>query len=160
MFVCSEESENSAPLEVPEMFPSLSLWQKKLCFVESGKQRSLGVCGELSKHDCPSLALVFFAMAMATTARSAARLLRMKASSVQRSSRTFASDAHEHGPKRVPLWEDPMNPGRWKEEHFVFVSLAGWGVLIYGGYKLFAGGSKEKKDTAPAKSSASTPAHH
>jgi hypothetical protein len=91
MFVCSEESENSAPLEVPEMFPSLSLWQKKLCFVESGKQRSLGVCGELSKHDCPSLALVFFAMAMATTARSAARLLRMKASSVQRSSRTFAS---------------------------------------------------------------------
>jgi hypothetical protein len=50
-----------------------------------------GVCGELSKHDCPSLALVFFAMAMATTARSAARLLRMKASSVQRSSRTFAS---------------------------------------------------------------------
>jgi threonine/homoserine/homoserine lactone efflux protein len=43
---------------------------------------------------------------------------------------------------------------------FVFVSLAGWGVLIYGGYKLFAGGSKEKKDTAPAESSASTPAHH
>ncbi|CAK9226735.1 unnamed protein product [Sphagnum jensenii] len=100
-------------------------------------------------------------MAMATTARSAARLLRMKApSSVQRSSRTFASDAHEHGPKRVALWEDPMHPGRWKEEHFVFVSLAGWGVLIYGGYKLFSGGSKEKNDTAPAKSSASTPAHH
>ncbi len=38
------------------------------------------------------LSLFFFAMAMATTARSAARLLRMKApSSVQRSSRTFAS---------------------------------------------------------------------
>jgi hypothetical protein len=162
MFVYSEESENSALLEVLEMFRSSSLWQKMLCFVESGRQRSLlGVCGKLSKRDCPYLSLFFFAMAMATTARSAARLLRMKApSSVQRSSRTFASDAHEHGPKRVSLWEDPMHPGRWKEEHFVFVSLAGWGVLIYGGYKLFAGGSKEKKDTDPAKSSASTPAHH
>jgi hypothetical protein len=30
------------------------------------------------------------------------------------------TDAHEHGPKRVALWEDPMNPGRWKEEHVSF----------------------------------------
>jgi len=59
MFVCSEESENSAPLEVPEMFPSSSLWQEKLCFVESGRQTSLlGVCGKLSKRDCPSLSLL------------------------------------------------------------------------------------------------------
>jgi hypothetical protein len=30
------------------------------------------------------------------------------------------TDAHEHGPKRVALWEDPMHPGRWKEEHVSF----------------------------------------
>jgi hypothetical protein len=41
------------------MFPSSSLWQKKLCFVESGRQRSLlGVCGKLSKRDCPSFSLL------------------------------------------------------------------------------------------------------
>ncbi|KAH8975439.1 hypothetical protein BDL97_01G157900 [Sphagnum fallax] len=96
---------------------------------------------------------------MACTATSAARLLRVNARSSVSSSRTFASDAHEHGPKRVPIWEDPMHPGRWKEEHFVFASLAGWGLLFYGGYKFFTGGSKEKKDAAPSKSPA-TPAYH
>jgi hypothetical protein len=35
-----------------------------------------------------------------------------------------------------------MSPSKWKEEHFVFVSLAGWGALFYGGYKFFTSGSK------------------
>ncbi|KAL2631201.1 hypothetical protein R1flu_015887 [Riccia fluitans] len=56
--------------------------------------------------------------------------------------RTFAAD-HGHGPARVNIWEDPMSPSKWKEEHFVFVSLAGWGLLIYGGYKAATGGSKK-----------------
>ncbi|KAL0362720.1 UNVERIFIED_CONTAM: hypothetical protein Scaly_1227200 [Sesamum calycinum] len=28
---------------------------------------------------------------------------------------------------------------------FVIVSLSGWGLLIFGGYKIFAGGKKDKK---------------
>lgn len=31
---------------------------------------------------------------------------------------------------------------------FVFVSLAGWGALFYGGYRFFTGGSKKE---APVK---------
>jgi len=30
-------------------------------------------------------------------------------------------------------WQDPTNPGNWKEEHLVFVILGGWGVVIVGG---------------------------
>lgn len=47
---------------------------------------------------------------------------------------------------------------------FVFVSLAGWGALFYGGYRLFTGGSKKespvkveidaKKDTSSGKDKA------
>ncbi|KAH9289372.1 hypothetical protein KI387_033489, partial [Taxus chinensis] len=51
-----------------------------------------------------------------------------------------------HGPARVNFWEDPMSPSKWKEEHFVLISLAGWGTIIYGSYKYFTGG---KKDTTP-----------
>lgn len=29
---------------------------------------------------------------------------------------------------------------------FVIVSLTGWGLAFYGGYKLFTGGKKEKKE--------------
>lgn len=40
---------------------------------------------------------------------------------------------------------------------FVFVSLAGWGLLIYGGYKFFtSGSSKEVKEVVQQ---AATPAH-
>ncbi|XP_072988078.1 uncharacterized protein [Typha latifolia] len=59
----------------------------------------------------------------------------------------------DHGPPRVNLWEDPLSPSKWKEEHFVLASLSGWGLVIYGGYKLF-GGKKEKKDEVVA-----APAH-
>ncbi|RWV95407.1 hypothetical protein GW17_00041973 [Ensete ventricosum] len=37
------------------------------------------------------------------------------------------------------MWEDPLSPSKWKEEHFVLTSLTGWALLFYGGYKLFGG---------------------
>ncbi|KAI3989952.1 hypothetical protein MKX01_003655, partial [Papaver californicum] len=40
-----------------------------------------------------------------------------------------------HGPPKVNCWQDPLSPSKWKEEHFVIVSLAGWGLAIYGGFK-------------------------
>ncbi|KAI9085175.1 hypothetical protein K1719_032886 [Acacia pycnantha] len=43
--------------------------------------------------------------------------------------------SNHHGPPKVNFWQDPMNPSKWKEEHFVTVSLIGWGLLFYGGYK-------------------------
>ncbi|PKA62190.1 hypothetical protein AXF42_Ash015074 [Apostasia shenzhenica] len=54
-------------------------------------------------------------------------------------------DHYHHGPPRVNFWEDPLSPSKWKEEHIVLVSLAGWGLIIYGGYKLF-GGKKEQME--------------
>ncbi|KAI3832933.1 hypothetical protein MKW98_025817 [Papaver atlanticum] len=51
-----------------------------------------------------------------------------------------------HGPPKVNCWKDPLSPSKWKEEHFVIVSLAGWGLAIYGGFKLFSGGKKENKE--------------
>lgn len=42
-----------------------------------------------------------------------------------------------------------MSPSIWKEEHFVLVSLAGWGLLIYGGFKAFSGGKKEDNKEVP-----------
>ncbi|XP_057838386.1 uncharacterized protein LOC131048455 isoform X2 [Cryptomeria japonica] len=59
-------------------------------------------------------------------------------------SRGFASE--HHGPPKVNFWEDPMSPSKWKEEHFVLISLAGWGALIYGSYKFFTGGKKDKSN--------------
>ncbi|XP_057455740.1 uncharacterized protein LOC130746952 [Lotus japonicus] len=59
--------------------------------------------------------------------------------------RNFAGAADHHGPAKVDFWKDPMSPSKWKEEHFVIVSLTGWGLLIYGGYKLATGGKKEEK---------------
>ncbi|XP_039124155.1 uncharacterized protein LOC120260682 [Dioscorea cayenensis subsp. rotundata] len=59
--------------------------------------------------------------------------------------RGLAGGGDHHGPPKVNFWEDPLSPSKWKEEHFVLVSLSGWGLLIYGGFKLF-GGKKEKKE--------------
>ncbi|CAN4096992.1 unnamed protein product [Withania somnifera] len=53
---------------------------------------------------------------------------------------------NHHGPPKVNFWQDPMSPSKWKEEHFVIISLTGWGLAFYGGYKLFTGGKKEKKE--------------
>ncbi|CAK9314796.1 unnamed protein product [Citrullus colocynthis] len=59
--------------------------------------------------------------------------------------RGLAGAADHHGPPKVNCWQDPMSPSKWKEEHFVIVSLSGWGLLFFGGYKFFTRG-KGKKD--------------
>ncbi|GLT47909.1 hypothetical protein SLA2020_215630 [Shorea laevis] len=92
---------------------------------------------------------------MATLAAAAAR----KVSTIARTTnpghaasliprRGLAGAADHHGPPKVNCWQAPMNPAQWKEEHFVIVSLSGWGLLIYGGYKFFTGG-KGKKEEKP-----------
>ncbi|XP_058211027.1 uncharacterized protein LOC131323319 [Rhododendron vialii] len=60
--------------------------------------------------------------------------------------RGLAGGGDHHGPPKVNFWEDPLSPSKWKEEHFVIVSLAGWGTLFYGGYKFFTKGKKEDKE--------------
>ncbi|KAF7146205.1 hypothetical protein RHSIM_Rhsim04G0018100 [Rhododendron simsii] len=60
--------------------------------------------------------------------------------------RGLAGGGDHHGPPKVNFWEDPLSPSKWKEEHFVIVSLAGWGALFYGGYKFFTKGKKEDKE--------------
>ncbi|XP_018503139.1 uncharacterized protein LOC103947853 [Pyrus x bretschneideri] len=59
--------------------------------------------------------------------------------------RGLAGAADHHGPPKVNVWQDPLSPSKWKEEHFVIVSLSGWGILIYSSYKFFSGGKKEEK---------------
>ncbi|KAK4398411.1 hypothetical protein Sango_1316600 [Sesamum angolense] len=59
--------------------------------------------------------------------------------------RGLAGGGDHHGPPKVNFWQDPMSPSKWKEEHFVIVSLSGWGLVIFGGYKIFAGGKKDEK---------------
>uniref|UniRef100_A0A9I9EDW0 Uncharacterized protein n=1 Tax=Cucumis melo TaxID=3656 RepID=A0A9I9EDW0_CUCME len=51
---------------------------------------------------------------------------------------------NHHGPPKVNFWEDPFNPSRWKGEHFVIVSLTGWGLVLYGAYDFFTKGKKEE----------------
>ncbi|KAH0993967.1 hypothetical protein GBA52_005450 [Prunus armeniaca] len=58
----------------------------------------------------------------------------------------LAGGGDHHGPPKVNFWEDPMHPFKWKQEHFVIVSLAGWGTLLYGGYKFFTKDKKDQKD--------------
>ncbi|KAI3465699.1 hypothetical protein Pfo_022362 [Paulownia fortunei] len=89
----------------------------------------------------------------AMTARRAANLARIapSSSSAARASsliprRGLAGAADHHGPPKVNCWQDPMNPAQWKEEHFVIVSLSGWGLLLFGGYKFFTGGKKDKEE--------------
>ncbi|KAL1812838.1 hypothetical protein DCAR_0625092 [Daucus carota subsp. sativus] len=75
-------------------------------------------------------------LARLSASRSAASLLQRRA---------FSGAADHHGPAKVDCWKAPMSPSTWKEEHFVIVSLSGWGLLIYGGFKAFSGGKKEEK---------------
>ncbi|RZB83275.1 hypothetical protein D0Y65_032026, partial [Glycine soja] len=51
-----------------------------------------------------------------------------------------------HGPPKVNFWQDPTSPSKWKEEHFVIVSLTGWGVLFYIGYKFFTRGKGKNEE--------------
>ncbi|CAN0896879.1 hypothetical protein LINGRAHAP2_LOCUS18771 [Linum grandiflorum] len=91
-------------------------------------------------------------MAMATlaAARRVAALSRYSSPNVSAASslvprRGLAGAADHHGPPKVNCWSKPTDPANWKEEHFVIVSLTGWGLLIYGSYKFFTGGKKEEK---------------
>ncbi|KAL2610004.1 hypothetical protein R1flu_028577 [Riccia fluitans] len=64
--------------------------------------------------------------------------------------RGFAAD--HNGSAKGNIWEAPGSPSKWKEEHFVFASLGGWGTLFFAGYKAAIGGGKKKEDfPAPAK---------
>eukprot|EP00250_Pteridium_aquilinum_P008196 c17759_g1_i1 orf=101-385(+) len=56
----------------------------------------------------------------------------------QRTSLRHLSADH-HGPPKINFWQDPMSPSKWKEEHFVLISLAGWGLFGFGVYKAFSG---------------------
>ncbi|CAN8270998.1 unnamed protein product [Cochlearia groenlandica] len=58
--------------------------------------------------------------------------------------RGLAGAADHHGSTKVDFWKQPTNPGNWKEEHFVLISLSGWGLIFYSGYKLFTGGKQEE----------------
>ncbi|KAL3364538.1 hypothetical protein AABB24_013354, partial [Solanum stoloniferum] len=93
--------------------------------------------------------------AWTAAARQAANLSRFSASKsvsstkqgallIQR--RGLAGGSDHHGPPKVNFWQDPMSPSKWKEEHFVIVSLTGWGLTFYGAYKFFTKGKKEKKE--------------
>ncbi|CAI9088583.1 OLC1v1022955C2 [Oldenlandia corymbosa var. corymbosa] len=100
-------------------------------------------------------------MAAWVAARKVANLTRLSASGSAPSTRQAASllqrrglagGGDHHGPPKVNFWEDPMSPSKWKEEHFVIVSLAGWGLAITGAYKFFTGGKKDTKDEKVAES--------
>ncbi|KAJ1294702.1 hypothetical protein BS78_01G165800 [Paspalum vaginatum] len=69
------------------------------------------------------------------------------------SRRRLAGAADGHGSDKVPLWKDPLSPSKWKEEHFVLASLSGWGLLGYGGFKLFGGKKEDKIEATPAQAS-------
>ncbi|XP_031266654.1 uncharacterized protein LOC116125061 isoform X2 [Pistacia vera] len=92
--------------------------------------------------------------ALTATARQAANLVRLSsaksASASQAASvihrRGLAGGGDHHGPPKVNFWEDPLSPSKWKEEHFVIVSLAGWGLIFYGGYKYFTKGKNDKQE--------------
>ncbi|XP_012070648.1 uncharacterized protein LOC105632806 isoform X2 [Jatropha curcas] len=92
--------------------------------------------------------------AWTAAARQAANLARICSPKVATTSQTaslihrrgLAGGGDHHGPPKVNFWQDPLSPSKWKEEHFVIISLAGWGTLFYGGYKLFTRGKKEKKE--------------
>ncbi|CAL1385404.1 unnamed protein product [Linum trigynum] len=53
--------------------------------------------------------------------------------------RGMAGGGDPHGPPKVNFWQDLLSPSKWKDEHFVIVSIIGWALAIYGGSKLFTG---------------------
>ncbi|KAL9243873.1 hypothetical protein vseg_017711 [Gypsophila vaccaria] len=90
-------------------------------------------------------------VAAARQAATVSRISTSQSPSLLLQRRTFAGAADPHAPPKVPCWQDPMSPSKWKEEHFVIVSLTGWGLAIYGGFKLFSGGKgKEEKKVETA----------
>ncbi|XP_050134059.1 uncharacterized protein LOC126610122 isoform X3 [Malus sylvestris] len=57
---------------------------------------------------------------LATSSRiSTARTSSLPSNIIHR--RGLAGAADHHGPPRVNVWQDPLSPSKWKEEHFVIV---------------------------------------
>ncbi|KAI5662699.1 hypothetical protein M9H77_22022 [Catharanthus roseus] len=83
-----------------------------------------------------------FSLARLSTPKSS--ISTAQASLIQR--RGFAAGGDHHGPPKVNFWQDPMSPSKWKEEHFVIVTLTGWGLAFFGAYKFFTGGKKDTKE--------------
>ncbi|KAE8698464.1 SYP124 protein [Hibiscus syriacus] len=86
---------------------------------------------------------------LAAASRRASTLARSPAPSQAASlipRRGLAGAADHHGPSKVNCWQDPMSPSKWKEEHFVIVSLSGWGLLFFSGYKFFTKGKGKKEE--------------
>ncbi|KAJ0051551.1 hypothetical protein Pint_02175 [Pistacia integerrima] len=95
------------------------------------------------------MATIVARQAASTLARlSSSRISAQAASLIQR--RGLAGAADHHGPPKINCWQDPMSPSKWKEEHFVLVSLSGWGLLFYGGYNFFTGGKKKEEKLVDA----------
>ncbi|XP_044487715.1 uncharacterized protein LOC123212585 isoform X3 [Mangifera indica] len=100
--------------------------------------------------------------ALTATARQAANLVRLSsaksasasqaASLIHRRGLAGAGGDH-HGPPRVNCWQDPLSPSKWKEHHFVIVSLSGWGLIFYGSYKYLTRGKKDKTEEKVAETS-------
>ncbi|XP_021901101.1 uncharacterized protein LOC110817020 [Carica papaya] len=89
---------------------------------------------------------------MASFARRAAQIAQISCARTSSQAVSFtqrrglAGAAEHHGPPKVNCWQDPMNPAKWKEEHFVIVSLSGWGLLFFGGYKFFTRGKGKNEE--------------
>ncbi|RVX08607.1 hypothetical protein CK203_014089 [Vitis vinifera] len=73
---------------------------------------------------------------VAAAARQAAIMTRLSsakpspqsANLIQR--RGLAGAADHHGPPRVNVWEDPMSPSKWKEEHVSLIVLENSNLLL------------------------------
>ncbi|KAM0958677.1 hypothetical protein ACFX13_024578 [Malus domestica] len=122
------------PLSMTKAFPRISLSRSSLRL-------------PLSHLKLKGMATLAAAAArqLATSSRiSTARTSSLPSNIIHR--RGLAGAADHHGPPRVNVWQDPLSPSKWKEEHFVIVSLSGWGLLIFGGYKFFTGGKGKKEE--------------
>ncbi|KAI4321886.1 hypothetical protein MLD38_035214 [Melastoma candidum] len=85
----------------------------------------------------PASLLARFSVTMATSS-SHAGLRRLH-------QRGLATSAARQGPPKLNFWDDPLHPSKWKDEHFVVVSVAGWSLLFYGGYWYYIKGKNEDK---------------
>ncbi|CAA3013428.1 uncharacterized protein LOC111368601 isoform X1 [Olea europaea subsp. europaea] len=89
-------------------------------------------------------------MATSLAATTACRAATFAWSTSMISCRSLAGITDHHGPPKVDFWKDPMSPSKWKEEHFVIVSLSSWGLLFFGRYKFFTEGKKNNEKLVEA----------
>ncbi|KAK7244375.1 hypothetical protein RIF29_39196 [Crotalaria pallida] len=138
-------------LKEPERIQTLTFnWRHRELFSRTKNSRLILL---LLLPSCSQISLTPKTMAAWTAAaRQAsimARLSSPKPASLVPRRRMSGGGGGDHTP-RVNIWEDPMTPSKWKEEHFVIASLSGWGLLIYAGVK-FSGKKEEKVGEIPNK---------